>query len=217
MNEPLGIALELAEKRKALAARMSPQARVVAFPDEHRLKMELQLQLRLAKERCAALEDRIKMLRDDNKELRDRLRNSTRERVTVRQVCSSYCETLAMLGVTIDGQPWTLELIKSRRQTLPYVQVRHVLMNLCRLLTRQSFPSIAQNLGNRDHTTVQHAVRRAPGILEKNPLLRQAHRIVFEKYKANGVTSDTAPAGGEVDGCPRQFSHPSPANIKAAA
>jgi hypothetical protein len=179
----LGIATELAEKRKSFMARLSTTARIMAFPDEHRLKIDLQEQVRIAKEKCSALEDKVRVLQADNKELRERLRGSFRETVTVRQVTSAYLEMLATLGVTLDGQPWTVEMINCKRRSQPYAQVRHVLMNLCRLLTRQSYPSIAKTLGGRDHTSVMHAVRRTPDILQKRPDLRQAHDFLLAKYK----------------------------------
>jgi chromosomal replication initiator protein len=45
-------------------------------------------------------------------------------------------------------------------------------MYLAKLLTQRSLPEIGRRFGNRDHTTVLHAIRKIEGELEGNARLR---------------------------------------------
>lgn len=51
-----------------------------------------------------------------------------------------------------------LEMISARRARR-VARPRQVAMYLCRELTPQSLPEIGRRFGNRDHTTVIHAIR----------------------------------------------------------
>ena len=53
----------------------------------------------------------------------------------------------------------TIEL-DSMRRSMPLVEARHIAMGLAKRLTARSLPEIARQFGNRDHTTVLHAVRK---------------------------------------------------------
>ena len=52
---------------------------------------------------------------------------------------------------------------KSRRR--PLVTARQVGMYVCRELTDLSYPAIAREFGNRDHTTVIHAVEKIRALM----------------------------------------------------
>jgi chromosomal replication initiator protein len=45
-------------------------------------------------------------------------------------------------------------------------------MYLAKQMTARSLPEIGRRFGNRDHTTVIHAIRKIEGILGDNPRLR---------------------------------------------
>jgi chromosomal replication initiator protein len=45
-------------------------------------------------------------------------------------------------------------------------------MYLAKQLTARSLPEIGRRFGNRDHTTVLHAIRKIEGALEGNQRLR---------------------------------------------
>jgi chromosomal replication initiator protein len=45
-------------------------------------------------------------------------------------------------------------------------------MYLAKHLTARSLPEIGRRFGNRDHTTVLHAIRKIEGVLEGNPRIR---------------------------------------------
>jgi chromosomal replication initiator protein len=51
-------------------------------------------------------------------------------------------------------------VIRSGRRDKSAVIARHCAMWLSRQMTRHSYPTIARAMGNLDHTTVMHGVRR---------------------------------------------------------
>jgi chromosomal replication initiator protein len=55
---------------------------------------------------------------------------------------------------------------KSRRR--PLVTARQVGMYVCREMTEMSYPQIAREFGNRDHTTVIHAVDKIRNQMMEN-------------------------------------------------
>jgi chromosomal replication initiator protein len=73
-----------------------------------------------------------------------------------------------------------LEFGVARRQMLardrrpPVAAARQVAMYLSRELTDHSLPEIGRGIGNRNHTTVLHAVNRISLALSQDPSLRQA-------------------------------------------
>ncbi len=65
--------------------------------------------------------------------------------------------------------------IKSARRTADIVRPRQVAMYLARTFTLQSLPEIGRRFGNRDHTTVLHAVRKINRLVKTDPDL--AHDV----------------------------------------
>ena len=53
----------------------------------------------------------------------------------------------------------------SHRRSREVVRPRQVAMYLANQLTRMSYPKIGQRIGNRDHTTVMHAVKLIPRLM----------------------------------------------------
>lgn len=62
--------------------------------------------------------------------------------------------------------------IVSARRTADIVLPRQVAMYLARQTTPLSLPQISRSFGNRDHTTILHAIRRIKFYLERNPEMR---------------------------------------------
>lgn len=60
----------------------------------------------------------------------------------------------------------------SQRRHRSVVWPRQIGMYLAKQLTARSLPEIGRRFGNRDHTTVLHAVRKIDGQLKDNPQLR---------------------------------------------
>jgi hypothetical protein len=60
------------------------------------------------------------------------------------------------------------DLISDRRARA-VARPRQVAMWLCKQLTARSLPDIGRRFGNRDHTTVLHAVRRIEALMAADP------------------------------------------------
>ena len=75
--------------------------------------------------------------------------------------------TAAAWGVSL------LDLVSQRRDG-PTVRARHVAMYLSRQMTPYSLPQIARHFGDRDHTTIMHAVRRIDAAMDEDGHLAAA-------------------------------------------
>lgn len=64
------------------------------------------------------------------------------------------------------------ELVSARR-TRTVVKPRQVAMYLAKVMTPRSLPEIGRRFGNRDHTTVLHAVRKIEGLAKDDNKLEQ--------------------------------------------
>jgi chromosomal replication initiation ATPase DnaA len=71
--------------------------------------------------------------------------------------------------------------IISRRHSKNVVLARHIAMYLSKELTARSFPDIGRMFGNRDHTTVLHAVRKIMRLLEDDSALAEEIAALKEK------------------------------------
>lgn len=60
----------------------------------------------------------------------------------------------------------------SQRRHRSVVWPRQIGMYLAKQMTARSLPEIGRRFGNRDHTTVLHAIRKIEGVLSDNPRLR---------------------------------------------
>ena len=79
-------------------------------------------------------------------------------RVTIDIILSAVSETT---GISIT------EIIGDKRSR-PVVESRHVAMYLARELTDSSLPKIGERFGNRDHTTVLHAVDKITKLMQQD-------------------------------------------------
>ena len=78
------------------------------------------------------------------------------------------------------------ELISARR-TRTIVRPRQVAMYLCKVMTPRSLPEIGRRFGNRDHTTVLHAVRKIEGLAGEEPGLRQEIELLQQMIEDQSV------------------------------
>lgn len=200
VNEPLGIALELMARRKALAARLSPQARRLAFPDIVRREQERRLEIKY----------RIKRIESD---WLGGKRVPAREKALAME---SKTRVVVQTCARLWGVPTAM--IYSEGKLRMYVLPRRAAMSLMRDLLGMTLPSIGITL-NRDHTTCVHALQKHEDTYDcerdyavKYDMAEAELRSLFSQTPDAGRA-----AGDEVDGCPRQSSHPSSADIKAAA
>jgi chromosomal replication initiator protein len=82
-----------------------------------------------------------------------------------------------ILDATAVSYGFTVEAICGPSRTRPLVTARQVAMYLVRNLTDYSYPAIARVFGNRDHTTVIHAVDKITGQMQQR---RQIYEQVTE-------------------------------------
>ena len=75
----------------------------------------------------------------------------------------------------------------SRRHQAPLARVRHIVMYLSHRLTSMSFPKIGQLLGDRDHTTIMHGVRKIERLIQIEDRLADDIAAI----RALAVESDT--------------------------
>jgi len=64
------------------------------------------------------------------------------------------------------------EFVSSRRQR-KLSRARQISMYLCKVMTSASYPLIAKHLGNRDHTTILHGVRKIERQMVVDQVLEQ--------------------------------------------
>ncbi len=97
-------------------------------------------------------------------------------RITTIQELVAVSSDIALIDMT------------SRRHQRRVARPRQVAMYLSRMLTRQSFPAIGRSFGNRDHTTVMHAMDRVTSLMALDPVFR-AHVAALR------LSLETADAG----------------------
>lgn len=139
--EPLGIALELAAKRKALAARMSPQARRMAFPAEHAREAEWR---RAARRRIAAGQI-TEWSEYGRTTIYDAAQEALPRAAGIIEICAKHWRVPAAMIYDPEKRP-------------VYVIPRHAVMKLLRELMGLSQP-ISGVILNRHHTSVLHGLR----------------------------------------------------------
>lgn len=82
-------------------------------------------------------------------------------------------------GVTV------LDLTCARR-TADIVYPRQVAMYLAKTLTPRSFPEIGRFFGDRDHTTVLHALRKIDGMIARDPAIASEVAALRAEVEALG-------------------------------
>jgi chromosomal replication initiator protein len=89
--------------------------------------------------------------------LSDILGSSTPRKFNVKEIMAITAETF---GVSLDE-------LKGPSRRRPLVNARQICMYVIReLIPEMSFPAIAREFGDRDHTTVMHAVKKIEGLME---------------------------------------------------
>lgn len=184
MNEPMGIATELAAKREALAARLSPAARARAFPREYAqplptdpVELKLQKELKAARADLLAARENVSRLQGENATLRRIITEFERSGArpvagrspTVNNVIRQFVNEYNALSM-IDNRPAIdlMELLGPRRSRV-VSWPRHVCIYICREICNVSYPVLGRAFGKRDHTTIMHALRVAPERMVQRP------------------------------------------------
>ncbi|MFO1172366.1 MAG: chromosomal replication initiator protein DnaA [Hyphomicrobiaceae bacterium] len=94
--------------------------------------------------------------------IRDLIRNQEHKRVKIEDIQRMVCKHFGVSRTDI----------LSPRRHRSIVWPRQVGMYLAKTMTQRSLPEIGRRFGNRDHTTVLHAIRKIEGELEGNARLR---------------------------------------------
>ncbi|TSA49583.1 chromosomal replication initiator protein DnaA, partial [archaeon] len=68
-------------------------------------------------------------------------------------------------------------------------QPRHISIYLAREMTNHSFPAIAKEFGNRDHTTIMHSYMKIKTLIEETPLLYGEIKEIQEDLNSRFRTS----------------------------
>jgi chromosomal replication initiator protein len=102
--------------------------------------------------------------------LSDIIGSSKPRTITVKEIMDVTAETF---GVTVE------ELVGPSRRR-PLVAARQICMYVVReMLPDTSFPAIAREFGDRDHTTVMHAVKKIRGLMDKRlPVYEQTTELM---------------------------------------
>jgi chromosomal replication initiator protein len=96
------------------------------------------------------------------KEVLRRTLHEKRSTVTIESIQKAVCE---LFGIRPSD-------LRSKKRTRTVAVPRQVAMYLCRRYTEASFPAIGERFGNRDHSTVIHAVQVVEQRLQDDPTLR---------------------------------------------
>jgi chromosomal replication initiator protein len=94
--------------------------------------------------------------------LHDILRAQDR-RITIAEIQKRVCEHYKI----------RLSDMSSARRARAVARPRQVAMYLAKQLTQRSLPEIGRNFGNRDHTTVIHAIARVTELMQRDDTLAE--------------------------------------------
>ena len=187
MNEPLGSALGLQEKRASLVANLSPAAKRAAFPKVYarpepytsskeellrRQVTDLRAQVGTLTKTCAQLRETVAGLQSQlqTSVMVEALRQTQRTIPPEKVIDAFLKHYSAQIGEKI-----TIDHLASHHRVRIYSAPRHCCIWLVRQLsTHLSLPKIGKLFGGRDHTTCMHACERAPYWMLVNPALKTA-------------------------------------------
>lgn len=196
---------ELRAKHDALVSRLSPTARHQAFPQTYarpipREATKVGDPTQPLRAEIALLKEEIASVKRENGRLTILLQESSRplwQRIEppVREVMEAFCAAMNDAGRTVAGYPWTLDWLRTKRRIHPISHPRHVCIwlvsEICHSL---SLPMIGAAFGGKDHTSIMYARQKAPGIMNRDPGVRQVAVSVLRKF---GVNAELLEKGGE--------------------
>jgi hypothetical protein len=203
--ERLGIVDEMVERREAMVAPLSPGARHQAFPNKYARPVPRDQVPHVDKSpkllaEIERLKSRVAELKAENARLRDMLdakagvpRSSAS--VPIIAVMSRFCDAMNAAGLQIGDEKWSLALLRTSRRAHPISHPRHVCMWLVRTICAEpSFPAIGHAFGGKDHTTVMHAMERAPSWMAADPSL---FKVATEVLRSFGAAAARLEEGGK--------------------
>jgi chromosomal replication initiator protein len=112
-------------------------------------------------------------------------------RVTIEEIKKKVAEHYAL----------KVQDLESPNRSRSIVRPRQIAMYLARLLTPRSYPEIGRRFGNRDHTTVMHAVETIQRLTSIDPTFAEEVerlRLSIRNWPVDGGSNPPRPsAGGE--------------------
>ena len=105
--------------------------------------------------------------------LRPHLKAGGEKRITVDEIQKAVCEHYGLKQADL----------LSQQRTRAIARPRQVAMYLAKTLTPRSYPDIGRRFGNRDHTTVLHAVRQIERFRIEDPAIAGDVEAVTRKLK----------------------------------
>lgn len=108
-------------------------------------------------------------------------------RTSPRGVVVAFISALTAIDYRIQSEPINLQHLMSPRRSHEYVAPRHVAIGLVKTLCPHlSLPMIGRFFGQRDHTSIMHAIKRVPHWLAANPDLAEVAAAVIARFKKEG-------------------------------
>ena len=92
-----------------------------------------------------------------------------------------------ILDATSASYGFSVDAICGPSRTRPLVTARQVAMYLTRVLTDYSYPAIGRVFGNRDHTTVIHAVDKITGQMQERRQIYEQVTELIQKIRAGSA------------------------------
>jgi chromosomal replication initiator protein len=86
----------------------------------------------------------------------------------IPEIASTRITIDVILSAVADATGVSVTEIIGDKRSRPVVESRHVAMYLARELTDSSLPKIGERFGNRDHTTVLHAVEKITKLMQED-------------------------------------------------
>ena len=187
---------ELRAKHDALVSRLSPAARHQAFPDRYVRPIPreaktvvdptqpFRAEIALLREELAATKREngrmTILLQELSRPMRHRLEPS------IRDVLDEFCRVMNDAGRNINGEPWNMNWLRTKRRMYPVSHPRHVCMWLVReICVSLSLPMIGAALGGMDHTSIMHGCKKAQSIMDADPGLRHVAIAVLRRFGVN--------------------------------
>ena len=91
-----------------------------------------------------------------------------------------------VLDATAEMFGFTVEDLIGKSRSRPLVTARQIAMYVLRQMTNFSYPAIGRQFGDRDHTTVMHAVTKITALMrERRPIYEQVHELM-NRIRASG-------------------------------
>lgn len=97
------------------------------------------------------------------------------EELTVSKIKKKVANNYGVKPETIDG--------KSRKKEI--ARARHIAIYLARELTDNSFPSLGNKFGGRDHSTVMHSHKKVKNMIAETPLFSEEIEEIKRGLKSN--------------------------------